>query len=733
MSLALAPAARPSIPARLHAGMISMLAAQHGRLAPWLAVALGAGILGYFAQPTEPSPAILWAVPPLALAGLVLARRFRVTGWLLGMLAAALLGFGATAWHAARLPPLPLFPTGAVQLTGTVAEVEALPEGLRLTLTEARIGEAAPLPRRLRIRLRAEDPARPEPGQTVALRALLREPSAPAAPGAWDFARAAYFSGLGGSGFALGRIAITDSAEQPPPFATLRTRLERRIEAAIPGPAGAIAAALVTGSQSAIPPAELAAMRDSGLAHLLSVSGLHMAIVMGVVFATLRLAIALIPFLALRLPGKAIAALAALAAGGFYMLLTGSQVPMQRCFGMAALVTLAILAGRRAITTRALALAAAAVMLLAPAELLGPSFQMSFAAVLALVAGHEALRPHLHAFRAGPGAWRRAALLLAGLVLTSALAGAATAPFGWHHFGRLQLYGIAANALAVPLTSILVMPSGMLALALMPLGLDGPALWLMGQGVEGILLVARLVAAWPGAAPALAPLPGWGTALFALGLCWLCLWRGALALPGVPMMALGLAAGLLSPPPDVLVSADARLIALRTEHGVFLHRQPGASAFARDALLRQMGVSSAQPLPEVGEAAGGAIACTPSACIFRPRPGAEAVLLRAAPAPRGARPVVAAGPHCGAPLLLAGEPIRPACREGAVIDRFTVWREGPQAAWLGDRASVLSLRAARGERPWVPPPPLPGRAESLPLAPLDAGADQAPAREEPGR
>jgi competence protein ComEC len=728
VSLALAPTERPGPLARAGAGLGVLLAAQQGRFAPWLAVALGGGILLYFAQATEPGPGALWLAAALAAAAVALARRWMLACWVLGLVAAAALGFGAAAWHAARMPPPLAVPFGAVALAGTVAEVEALPEGLRVTLVEARINGGEALPRRIRLRLRAGDPARPAPGDLLSARAMLREPGAPVTPGAWDFRRAAFFSGLGASGTALAPVAVTPG-DSAPPFAALRRQLERRFLEVLPGAAGAIAAALVTGSQAAIPPAEMAAMRDSGLAHLLSVSGLHMAIVMGGVFAVLRLLLALLPWVALRVPGKPVAAMGALAAGGFYMLLTGSQVPMQRCFGMAVLVTLAILSGRRAMSPRALALAAAAVMLAAPAELLGPSFQMSFAAVLALVAGNEALRAPIARFRAGPGAWRRPVLVVLGLMLTSLLAGAATAPFGLHHFGRLQVYGVAANAVAVPLTSFWVMPAGMLALGAMPFGLEAWPLWLMGQGVEATLVVARWVAAWPGAAPALPPLPGWGLALAGLGFCWACLWRGALRWPGLAMLLAGLSAGLVTPPPDLLVSPDARLVAFRTAEGVFLHRMPGATGFARDTLLRELGATTALPLPDTGEAAGGAIACTPAACRFRPRDGAaEAVLLRTPPPARGTRGGVAVdaaslAAACGqVALIVATEPVRPRCRAGAVVDRFTVWRDGAQAAWLGaEGVRLVSDRAARGDRPWVPPPPMPGRPDPLPMAPRDGG------------
>ncbi|WP_237217852.1 DUF4131 domain-containing protein, partial [Falsiroseomonas oryziterrae] len=229
--------------ARLREPAGAEVALQHGRLAPWLAVALGGGVLAYFAMPEEPGTGAAWLVPPLAAVAFWLARRAPLAGWALGLVAAALLGFGVATWHAARAP-LPLeLPRTAVMLTGTVVEVEVLPEGRRVTIAEARIGDGEALPRRLRIRLRANDPARPMPGDTLHLRALLREPPPPIAPGAWDFQRAAYFSGLGGSGTALGPVTVIAAADSLPGFAALRTTLEARVEAAIPGPAGAVAAA----------------------------------------------------------------------------------------------------------------------------------------------------------------------------------------------------------------------------------------------------------------------------------------------------------------------------------------------------------------------------------------------------------------------------------------------------------------------------------------------------------
>jgi competence protein ComEC len=716
MSVALSAAGRRGPAAYLAA----VAGAQHGRLAPWLSVALGAGVLWYFALEREPDAQAAWLVPPLVLLAFRAARRWILAGWALGLLAAFCLGLGAATWHAGRQPEALVLPLGAIVAVGRVAMVEPLPEGVRVTLAAARLDGAAPLERPVRLRLKRDDPARPETGDIMTVRALLREPGAPIVPGGYDFQRGAFFSGLGGSGFALGPATVEPGQGQP--LALLRSRLERAVTEAVPGAAGAVAAALVTGTQSGIPEPAMVAMRDSGLAHLLSVSGLHMAIVMGLVFGALRLGLAVVPWLALRVPGKAATAVGALVAGGFYMLLTGSQVPMQRCLGMAALMTLALLSGRRALSLRVIAVAAAGVLLVAPAEILGPSFQMSFGAVLALIAGHDALRPWLARLRGDRAWWRRGMLLLTGLVLTSILAGAATAPFGLHHFGRLQIYGVVANAVAVPLTSLLIMPAAVLAVLALPFGLQDLPLRAMGWGVEAVLAVARLVAGWPGAAPALVPLPGWGLGLAAFGFCWLCLWRGGLRLLGVPAILVGMAASIVSPPPDLLVSADARLVALRTSEGVYLHRMPGARNFTAEAMLRAMGATRALPLPDQGAVAGGAIDCTPTACRFRPHTeAAEAVLLRAPPPRRGQRmPPLDPGAACtSAALVVALEAIAPRCRGGTSIDRFAMWRNGAQAAWLGQDVVVLTDRAWRGDRRWVPPMPMPGQASDLPLATVD--------------
>jgi competence protein ComEC len=702
------PAALPRRAAWLHFVLVRALAgrcaaalgAARGRLALWLPVAMGAGIAAYFALPFEPPPAWRWAGLLAPLPTLLLAPRHPVAAWLAALPAMAALGAGLASWHTARQPPMPDLPRGAVIVTGMVRQVDILPEGRRVTLEAPRLGAEAPLQRHLRIRLRTEDPARPRPGDMLTVRALVRPPSGPAYPGAWDFQRAAWFSGLGGSGFAIGPASVEAQPGETPFFAGLRGAMEARVGAVLAGPEAAIATALLVGGQSAIPQPDLVAMRDSGLAHILSVSGMHIAIVMGLTFSALRLLLAAVPPLALRLPVKILAALAALAAGGFYMLLTGAQVPMQRSFAMALLATVALVAGRRALTLRAWALALAVVLVIEPVSLLGPSAQMSFAAVLALIAGWEALRPRITAWPARRRWWGRILLMLGGVVLTSILAGAATAPYALHHFGRVQWYGVVANAMAVPLTSFLVMPAAMLAALLMPLGMEAPALVVVAWGIRAMLAVAHWVAAWPGAAMSLAPTPPWSVAIVSAGMLWLCLLRGRWRWAGAPLLAGGMLAGVLLPrPPDLLVSADARLIAARAGEEVLMQRSSGASSLTRESWVRLWADPPLAAWPREGEAAEGRVRCTPGACTLRLAHDAPPVVVLRGDPPRAA---------CAeAALVVSAEPVRGRCA-APVIDRFSVWRNGAHAAWITPGGVVVAHdRGLRGDRPWVPPVPQP--------------------------
>ena len=433
-------------------------------------MAFGGGCAAYFTLKTEPPLWPLALVAVLTTGAWIVARRKGLSrGWTVPLLLLACFACGIavaklrTAQVAAPIAPAMSEPT---LIEAWVIDVDSPgANGARIVTAPVWIRGLTPeaTPIRLRATVRG---APPRPGEAVRLFAILNPPPAPASPGAYDFARGAYFEGMGGVAFALGETRSADLS--PPPW---RVRMEMRINAmrfalaerivARLGPrTGGVAAAMTTGHETWIGEEDQQAMRDSGLAHILSISGLHMAIVGGFAFFAVRLAVAAWPWLALRVSGKKVAAVAGLIAVGTYLIVSGAPPPAERAAITASIAFLAVLLDRQAITMHALAVAAMAVLLLHPEAIVTPGFQMSFAATAALVALVEAWPPRIREISAPwPivavqrfGGWLFAA------IMASLVAGLATGPFAMQHFNRTAVYGLLANLGTAPVADFILMP-----------------------------------------------------------------------------------------------------------------------------------------------------------------------------------------------------------------------------------------------------------------------------------
>jgi competence protein ComEC len=479
-----------------------------GRLVPWLA--FGFGVVLYFTAEQEPAP---WAAVGLAVAtsaAAVMARRRPVAFPAAIAIAAIAAGFAAaTVKRAVIAHPVLAAPAFGVDIAGFVAVREERERSDRIVVRVVRI-EGARLAEKLeRVRVAVRKGTAPAVGSFVELKARLSPPLEPLRPGGYDFARDMYFQGLGASGFALGNIRVATAPTDGGLWLRyaawidgLREAIDKRIRAAVPGDKGAIASALITGKRDAISAPVNDAMYISSLAHVLSISGYHMAVVAGVVFFTLRALLALMPGFSNRYPIKKWTALAALGAAAFYLLLSGAEVATQRSFIMIAIVLLGVLVDRPALTLRTLTIAAFGVLILAPEAVVHPSFQMSFAATLALVAGFERGQAWMLAGADTPMGARVAlwgGRWIVGTVVCSLLAGFATTIFAAYHFHRLAPYGVLANLLAMPVVSAWVMPTGMLGVLAMPFGFDGFFWRLMGEGIDWMIAVALWVTSLPGA------------------------------------------------------------------------------------------------------------------------------------------------------------------------------------------------------------------------------------------
>jgi len=549
-------------------------------------VGLLAGIIVYFSLPVEPAP---WNLPAaiLTLAALLMlsrggkqAVRLVITG---GFLVAA--GMALAQLHTSWKPTPMLGSDVTTRLTGRIVALEERANGrTRFTIEVVRTErpELRYAPDRVRVTAAGSADGF-ELGGGIYGVVRLTSPSGPALPGGYDFAFHSYFNGIGANGFFLGQPSVVALDRAFGHYETvvgalqrLRRSIGRQIQDAAPGRSGAVSAALVTGNKSGIPEDVTEALRVSGLAHILSISGLHMALVAATVMASLRLGFAFAPEWSARHPVRKYAAAGALAATGFYLFLAGAGVATQRSFVMLAIMLLALTFDRNAVTMRNLALAAIAVMVVAPDEVAGPGFQMSFAATAALIAVYggwqewrhrrerrQANRRQRHAATSFLVVVGRYAL---GIGITSLIAGLATGLFASYHFGRVAPYGLLANLAAMPVVTILVMPLAVIAMIAMPFGLHVYPFKAMAWAVELVIVIAERVAALSPAIPT-GQMPAAALVAFSLGLILMCFLSTRLKLAAVPFLLFGVAFWTFDKLPVAILSEDGRQFAVIENKG----------------------------------------------------------------------------------------------------------------------------------------------------------------------
>lgn len=695
--------------------------AEQRRLFPWLAVAFGAGILVFFTA-TDGTPAL---AAPLIAAALCLALtpflRARPV-WLAVVLglAAAFLGFAAGVWRVASVAGPVLARTTIAPLSGRVEALDEREGGARLIVRVESFGDLpeAARPRRVRVSYRTAQVLRP--GDAIRATARLLPPPEAARPGGYDFARDAYFRGIGAVGSLTGKVEIVAPSAPPVLDQRLaasideaRNALTRRITEAIGGQAGAVAAALVTGKRGLISEETNAILRAAGIYHVVSISGLHMVLAAGVVFWLVRAGLALVPILALACPIKKIAAGAAMVGVTAYCAFSGWDVAAERALIMTLVMLGAILVDRPALSMRNLALAAILALAREPEALLGPSFQMSFGAVAGLIACAPLLDGRL--FRREGGAWPARALswtvaVSVGTLATTLVAQIATAPFATYHFQTVQPFGLVGNALTLPLVSLAVMPAAVLGMLAYPFALDRPVWWLMGLAVRGMLDISAWIAGF-GQANVVLPAFGAGAlALLALALLIATLpvsrLRGLAVLPAACGLALAAAPARF----DLYIDRDGSGAALRGADGRLsvLGRPP---AFVLEQWLKADG--DARRAAEVS--GGPEVRCDRLGCTMTAPDGRKVALVtdkRAFPEDCARADILitrlAAPSDCAAPLR---------------IDRAHLTAQGATAIRLAPAGpEMVTARGGGTPKPWQarpttgpPPSPLPpGTGEPAP-------------------
>lgn len=597
--------------------------AESEQIGLWLPVLLGLGVTLWFLLPLTRQ----WtAVATIALGAGVASwwlsdrRWIRAIAWGCLALAAGL----TLAWVRASWVTHPVLERPTVtRLIAHVESVEARPADgtMRAVVRLLPIAARPPPVDRARLTFKADKDVGVRPGAVLGLRARLMPPPGAALPGAYDFARTAWFARLGATGTPLGRATILSEGRAE---SGMRAALAERVRARVPGPAGAIAATLATGDRGAIAQEEAEAMRRSGLAHLLSISGLHVTAVVGATVLLTGALLAVWPWLALRINVPLVAAGAGALAGVGYTLLTGAQVPTVRACVAALIVLAGLMLGREAITLRLIAAGALFVLIAWPESAVGPSFQLSFAAVTVIVALHRTEWTRRWTGRRPEDRWwRRTGRGLLSLALTGLAVEAALMPIALAHFHRTGLLGAGANMIAIPLTTFVIMPAEALALALDPTGLAGPAWRVVGWSLDVLLNIARTVSSTPGSQLLVGEVPGGALALIVGGGLWLCLWRtGWRAWSAGPILA-GIAWIAASPAPDLMVTADGRQIGVRQANGSLALLRGEGGTFVADQIGEAAGIDT----PPVPLAESPDVRCGPDACWLMVARGARSLLV----------------------------------------------------------------------------------------------------------
>jgi competence protein ComEC len=691
---------------------------EHGRGFLWLSVLFALGIAGYFALPREPNLIALPACTILA-AAVAWARRHATASFRVAVCVAAVFAGLTAAKVRTDSVTAPAFPgERTVGLTGWIASEEEAPNGgrrlvVRVIGMEGIDARDMPVNVQVTVRARAENLA---VGQAIALKARLSPPSGPALPGGYDFSFAPFYGRIGAIGFAYGTASPIAAAPAPlairltAPLDRLRDRIRARVESALPGDYGHIAAALIMGDQRVIADDTQDNMRASGLGHILSISGLHLALVAGSVFWLIRALLALSPTLALRYPIKKWAAAAALAVATVYLGISGAEVATIRSWVMLVIMLGAVLLDRRALTLRNVALAALLILVVSPESLMSISFQMSFSATIAVIATYEAVsrrrQRRIVSLRAERTWLVRVRETTATLFVVSLVAGVAITPFAAFYFQRVAPLSVIANMATGPAIDFVVMPMALLAVVLMPFGLEGVPLTIMKWGLAWMTAVAEKTADWTAGLGDVAMPPLAALLLMIAGFLWLALWRERWRLAGLAPVLIALPVALAAPHPVALVNEDGTAAAVRGADGRLSLIGAKTANFEKQLWLRAD--ADDRDLTDPTLAVG--VACDPLGCVAPL--GADGAARLAL-----ANRTDSVEEDCQqAAVVVARFDVPANCaRHGLTIDRRALALGGAHAVYVdGERYRVATAYPAE-RRPFMPP------VRGLPAVPaLDA-------------
>lgn len=649
----------------------------------WMPVFYAMGILVYFSLSSTPQ--IYYAITGAFIAAIAALFFRKNTGifYIFLIIFFIISGF-AGANIRALLVNAPVLERSLriSSVQGRIVEIDTYKKGHRVIFDNVKIENlpAERTPEKIRLTVLTKI-GNAMAGDVVEVRASLAPPPKAVAPGAYDFARNAYFQRIGAVGFSVSNFVIISKSNNSfnETIQQIRNTIAIRFENSIGGVQGEIAKSLFMGDTGGIDDSTMVAIRNSGLAHLLSISGLHLVIVCAIFFTLTRTILACFPAISLNYNIKKIAALLAILGSYFYLLLSGNQIPAFRSFVMSSMALVAVMVDRSGSPLRLCAIAAFCILVVAPENILSPSFQMSFGAVIALISAFQWLNPRLFAFAL---AYKVPKILMAvfSTVISSIVATLATAPFAIYHFNRNSPYGVVANMLAIPMTTFEIMPFGVLALFLMPFHLEWLVAIPLKFGIDFIIWVSNYVSSLPYANSTIMGINDWQLLSISFGFLWLTLWQTKWRLLGILFIIVACAFAPFNKMPDVIINSEATLFAVRDENGDLIFSSTTSGRYARGVWSARAGQEDSV---RIGKSSSKLISCDSLGCIYK-KNGYEVAIIK--------HPVALEVDCRQSVIFINLTGIKYNCESAAVqINSYDLKEHGTHEIYLGDGVTVKAV------------------------------------------
>ncbi len=660
----------------------------------WIPVMMAVGIISFFQLDFDPSltPCLI-ALGITVLVFFILRKKYYLRIVVLGIFF-VVLGFSAAVVRTESLKsPVLAEKTDDIWLEADVLEIIHNEKGKRIVLehidTDHLLSYETPKKIRISVKSNIDDL---EIGDRILVRAILMPPPEPSMPKGFDFAEFAYFKQIGAIGYAISKVTILEKASETSTVANFISKLRKsageKIAAVMDQPAAAIGTGLLVGDSSSIPKDDFEIIRTSGIAHIIAISGMHIVVVVGMIFLAVRFLLSRSQHIILHYNIKKISAFIAILGSFLYLLLAGSPVSAQRAFVMSALVLIAIILDRNASPMRSIAISAIIILLITPEAIMSASLQMSYAACIALIASFEiSKRIFITEGRHSFSKLKKVSLYFASVTFASLVAGLATAPFIIYHFNQFSTYSLLTNILSVPLSDFYIMPLGMIALLLMPFGLEKIALVPMEWGIDLMFNYAKYISSLPNASFYIPSFTDAGIALIACGGLVICFSNTKLRFAGILPILIGFTTLYEYKKPHILLDKEGKIFAIQNEQNQLIVSSKSKARFTRDVWLQSSGENEVITLKDIGDEN-----CTKDLCLYE-KNGKMAVIVGAKEDP---------SLYCvGVDLFINTSEKEFVCDQAKTnINLTDLNNKGAHMIWLEENITIDTVLDHRPNRAW---------------------------------